>query len=78
MKASAEKAAYAESAKAAEKNYLAQLSDMRLSLATILDVVQSMEDLQAARIARAQAEYREAIAQVRFFVATGRLFPAKR
>ena len=77
VKASAEKAAYAESAKAAEKNYLAQLSDMRLSLATILDVVQSMEDLQAARIARAQAEYREAIAQVRFFVATGRLFPAK-
>ncbi len=76
-KASAEKAAYEASARAAEKNYLAQLSDMRLSIATILDVIQSMEDLQAARIARAQAEYRENIAKIRFFVATGRLFPAR-
>lgn len=76
-KAKAEKAAYAASAVAAEKNYAAQLADMRLSLATILEVLQSMEDLQGARIAQAQVEYREAIAQVRFFVATGRLFTAQ-
>lgn len=78
VKASAEKKAYAESAEAAEKNYNAQRNDLRLSMATILDVIQSMEDLQNARLARAHAEYRESIARVRFFVATGRMFPARK
>lgn len=74
-KAQAEFEAYSESAVAAEKNYRAQLSDMRLGIATILDVLQASEDVQLARTAAAQAEYRRQIATVRFFVARGLLFP---
>ncbi|MBN8220319.1 MAG: TolC family protein [Spirochaetes bacterium] len=75
LKAAGERTAYTESADAAEKNYRAQLSDLRLSLATTLDVIQAMEDLQLARASRASAEYREAIARMRYFVALGFLFP---
>ena len=76
-KARAEREAYTASAEAAEKNYRAQLSDLRLSLATILDVIQALEDLQQARASRASAEYREAIARIRYYVAAGNLFPVK-
>lgn len=78
LKAAAERAAYAESADAAEKNYRAQLSDLRLSLATTLDVIQALEDLQVARASRSTAEYREDIARMRYFVAQGLLFPEPR
>lgn len=77
LKAVAERAAYAESANAAQRNYNAQIGDLRLSLATILDVLQAMEDLQAARAAQATAEYKEGIARVRYFVSLGLLFPEK-
>lgn len=75
LKAAGERVAYSESADAAERNYRAQLSDLRLSLATTLDVIQALEDLQVARASRASAEYREAIARMRYFVALGLLFP---
>jgi outer membrane protein TolC len=77
LKAAAERTAYAESVNAAERNYNAQLNDLRLSLATILDVIQAMEDLQAARAAHATAAYKEDIARVRYFVSLGLLFPEK-
>jgi outer membrane protein len=75
LKATAERTAYTESADAAEKNYRAQLGDLRMSLATTLDVIQALEDLQVARASHATAEYREAIARMRYFVALGLLFP---
>ncbi|MBS0619081.1 MAG: TolC family protein [Spirochaetes bacterium] len=77
LKAGAEREAYAASATASEKNYRTQLNDLRLSLGTMLDVLQAQEDWQLARIAEANARYREGIARVRFFVATGKLFPRK-
>lgn len=73
-KAQGEYEAYSESAAAAEKNYRAQLADMRLGIATILDVLQASEDVQLARSAAAQADYRRQIARVRFFVAQGLMF----
>lgn len=75
QKSTAERAAYAASAEAAEKNYYAQLGDLRLSLATTLDVIQALEDLQTARASRSTAEYREEMARMRYFVALGLLFP---
>jgi outer membrane protein TolC len=75
QKASAERLAYAESARAAERNYQTQLADLRLSIATILDVIQALEDLQIARASQATAEYHEGLARVRYFVVMGRLFP---
>lgn len=77
-KARAEREAYSASAEAAEKNYRAQLGELRLSLATLLDVIQALEDLQQARASRATAEYREEIARVRYYVAAGNLFPVKK
>ncbi|MFO1472771.1 MAG: TolC family protein [Turneriella sp.] len=77
QKARAEREAYAASAEAAEKNYRAQLADMRLSLATLLDVIQALEDLQQARASKVTAEYRESIARIRLYVASGNLFPVK-
>ncbi len=74
-KAVAERTAYSASAEAADKNYRAQLGDLRMSLATTLDVIQALEDLQLARASRASAEYREEIARMRYFVALGLLFP---
>lgn len=74
-KASAEHAAYREAAAAAERNYRAQSADQRLSLATALDVIQAMEDMQLANASRATAEYREAMARIRCFAASGKLFP---
>jgi len=76
-KARAEREAYTASAEAAEKNYRAQLADMRLSLATLLDVIQALEDVQQARASKVTAEYREAMARVRLYVAQGHLFPVK-
>jgi len=73
-KAQGEYQAYSESAAAAEKNYKVQLADMRLGISTILDVLQASEDVQLARAAAAQAEYRRQIARVRLFVAQGLLF----
>ncbi len=74
IKAQGEYQAYSESAAAAEKNYKVQLADMRLGISTILDVLQASEDVQLARAAAAQAEYRRQIARVRLFVAQGLLF----
>ena len=50
---------------------------MRLSLATLLDVIQALEDVQQARASKVTAEYREAMARVRLYVASGNLFPVK-
>lgn len=77
VKAQAEFTAYSESATVAERNYRVQLADLRLGLATTLDVLQASEDVQLARSAAALAEYRRQIAQVKFFVAQGLLFPGK-
>ncbi|HRP69545.1 MAG TPA: TolC family protein, partial [Turneriella sp.] len=74
-KTTAEREAYAKSAEAAEKNYRAQLNDLRTSIATVLDVIQALQDLQNARNALFNAEYQEKISRLRYFVALGYLFP---
>ncbi|MBV6492317.1 MAG: hypothetical protein LDLANPLL_00310 [Turneriella sp.] len=75
VKTTAEREAYAKSASAAEKNYYAQLSDLRTSIATILDVIQALQDLQTARYSFSNAEYQEKISRLRYFVSLGYLFP---
>jgi len=77
IQSKAEVAAFEEAVRIAEKNYATQIGEARLSLATNLEVIQSLEDYQTNLVAAENARYRAKLARIRYFIAGGHLFRYK-